>query len=66
MSERWFFRLFVAVFILAAAGAVWGAASCDWKLPEVQCDEEEDDDCDTSVRTGSSGHSRSYSHGGKY
>lgn len=59
-------RLFVAFFVLVTIGAIWGAASCDWQLPAVECDEEESEDCDPHVRSGSRGHGRSYSHGGKW
>lgn len=62
-------KLFVVLFVLFTMGLIWGAASCDWKLPAGRysdCDEEDEDDCEPHVRTGSRGHKRSYSHGGKY
>jgi len=51
-------KVFIVVFILFAVGAVWGGVSCDW--------EADDDEDSYSVRSGSRGHGRSYSHGGKY
>jgi len=51
------YKIFVVIVALAILGAVWAAVSSD-------CNLENDDS--PNVRSGSRGHSRSYSHGGKY
>ena len=56
----------ITLIMLAIIGGVWCAVSTDWPTVTVECNEDEDEDCEPSVKTGSRGHSRGYSHGGKY
>lgn len=52
------YKLFVIILAVVIIGAIWAAVSSDCNL--------EGGNNGTSVRSGSRGHSRSYSHGGKY
>ena len=67
MKNRTLIAVFVAFIALFVLGAIWCGVSIDWDAvaDAAECQEHEEN-CDTSVRSGSKGHGRGYYHGGKY